>query len=108
MLRGSDIAARLVLRGGFRSGTRGDEIEVLSRWPPVRHGGAMPKETSTAVSVGAPGTPFIGREREMDRVAAALEMVLIRRQCHVVLVTGEGGVGKSRLVQEALDVAASR
>lgn len=55
------------------------------------------------IGVGAIGAaPFVGRERELDRLAGVLEEGRCGRGA-VVLVTGEAGAGKSRLVREALD-----
>jgi DNA-binding CsgD family transcriptional regulator len=53
-------------------------------------------------------TPLVGRRREMARLAEALDDVLRAGRPHVVLLTGAGGVGKSRLVQEALDLTRDR
>ncbi|GAA1946718.1 ATP-binding protein [Kitasatospora viridis] len=50
--------------------------------------------------VGA-GFGFVGRQRELDRLLAA-----VRRPPAVVLVEGEAGIGKSRLVAEALAAGA--
>ncbi|MFD4320830.1 ATP-binding protein [Streptomyces sp. NPDC058548] len=47
------------------------------------------------------GFPFVGRRRELDRLLAA-----VRRPPAVVLVEGEAGIGKSRLVHEAARVLA--
>lgn len=47
-------------------------------------------------SVPAPPTPIIGRVREAER----LQDLLLDRDIRLVTVTGTGGVGKTRLVQE--------
>ncbi len=45
----------------------------------------------------APHPPFVGRGQELERLGG-----LLRRGHGLVVVSGEGGVGKSRLVREAL------
>ena len=46
---------------------------------------------------------FVGRERELTALAQAWARAVGRRRCELVTVVGEPGVGKSRLVAEALD-----
>jgi class 3 adenylate cyclase/tetratricopeptide (TPR) repeat protein len=46
--------------------------------------------------------PFVGRERELGVVREALERSRAERCCELLTVIGEAGVGKSRLVTEAL------
>jgi class 3 adenylate cyclase len=45
---------------------------------------------------------FVGRERELALVREAWERVRTERHCELVTVVGDAGVGKSRLVAEAL------
>jgi hypothetical protein len=45
------------------------------------------------------GRPFVGRVRELRELRAALEEAAARRGC-LLLVTGEPGIGKSRLMEE--------
>ena len=45
--------------------------------------------------------PLVGRAAELDRVAGALA----RPDCSGVVLTGEGGVGKTRLANECLGLA---
>ncbi len=47
-------------------------------------------------------TPFVGRRQELELLAWAFERVLREQACHVVTLLGAAGVGKSRLVTEAL------
>ncbi len=46
--------------------------------------------------------PFVGRTRELGLLQAAWERVQLEQRCELVTVVGEAGVGKSRLVAEAL------
>jgi tetratricopeptide (TPR) repeat protein len=45
------------------------------------------------------GRPFVGRVQELRELRAALEEAAARRGC-LLLVTGEPGIGKSRLIEE--------
>ena len=45
---------------------------------------------------------FVGRERELAQIVEAWERVQAQARCELVTVVGEAGVGKSRLVAEAL------
>ncbi len=45
---------------------------------------------------------FVGRERELRSLAGAWERVQAEPRCELVMVIGDAGVGKSRLVSEAL------
>ena len=45
---------------------------------------------------------FVGREREVTRVREAVELAGSGRRCELVTIVGDAGVGKSRLVLEAL------
>ncbi|MEM9519982.1 MAG: adenylate/guanylate cyclase domain-containing protein [Actinomycetota bacterium] len=49
--------------------------------------------------------PFIGRERELDLVSVALDGAFATRQELVVSVTGDAGIGKSRVATEVADLA---
>ena len=45
---------------------------------------------------------FVGRERELQRLADAWDQALAGPRCELVSIVGDPGVGKSRLVAEAL------
>ena len=47
-------------------------------------------------------SPMIGRERELQALADAFVRAVAERSCHLFTVLGAAGVGKSRLVREAL------
>jgi DNA-binding SARP family transcriptional activator len=61
--------------------------------------------SAEALARAAP--PLIGRQAERERLRAALGQMLDDGG-HVVLVTGEAGIGKSRLIQEFAGDAAAR
>ena len=51
---------------------------------------------------------FVGRERELAQIADAWNRARTEKRCELVTVVGDAGVGKSRLVAEALAVAEAR
>lgn len=50
------------------------------------------------------GTPWIGRESELAQIEGAMDQAA-KRVRSVFFITGEAGIGKSRLVDEAVEVA---
>ena len=55
----------------------------------------------------APGNIFVGRQREMETLATALENSL-SGQGHLVMLAGEPGIGKTRTAQELASLATAR
>ncbi len=53
-------------------------------------------------------TRFVGRDRELEHIRASWEQARAGAQCELVTIVGEAGVGKSRLVTEALAAIDSR
>ena len=51
---------------------------------------------------------FVGRERELRSLAEAWDRALEQTRCELVTVVGDAGVGKSRLVAEALAAVEAR
>ncbi len=51
-------------------------------------------------------SPFIGRDAELGALAHVLKMAASRRRAHLVLLSGDAGVGKSRLATEISNLAA--
>src|SRR6185436_7453006 len=51
---------------------------------------------------------FVGRERELAEIAEAWKRARTQARCELVTVVGDAGVGKSRLVAEALDAVDAR
>ena len=84
-----------------------ESVEVEPVEPLTLKGKTAPVPAFRLLSVlAAPerghGARFIGRERELAAVAQAWARVLEGTRCELVTVVGEPGVGKSRLVAEAL------
>ncbi len=53
-------------------------------------------------------TPFVGRSREVDLLAATWERVELERRPHLITILGPPGVGKSRLTVEFTAEVSSR
>src|SRR6185436_20941082 len=53
-------------------------------------------------------SPFVGRELELAQIVAAWKRVKTQAHCELVTVTGDAGVGKSRVVAEALAAVEAR
>jgi class 3 adenylate cyclase/tetratricopeptide (TPR) repeat protein len=53
-------------------------------------------------------SPMVGRGRELQSLADAFERAAAERSCHLFTVLGDAGVGKSRLVREALSQIGDR
>ncbi|MGL6278258.1 MAG: adenylate/guanylate cyclase domain-containing protein, partial [Gaiella sp.] len=47
-------------------------------------------------------TPFVGRDRELALVRSSWQRVIDERRCGLVTIVGEAGIGKSRLIAEAI------
>lgn len=80
-----------------------EELEpfaVKGKAKPVRamRLGALPARSANRPR--ARQAPFVGRGREMDRLLAAIDEARQHGQSKLVVLTGEAGVGKSRLLQE--------
>src|SRR5215211_7660116 len=59
------------------------------------------------MSIGSSGSRFVGRAEELGQLVAALEQVELGSPA-VVLVAGDAGVGKTRLLAELADQAERR
>jgi class 3 adenylate cyclase/tetratricopeptide (TPR) repeat protein len=53
-------------------------------------------------------SPFVGRERELAHVREAWERARSERRCELVTITGDAGIGKTRLTAEALAATEAR
>lgn len=63
-----------------------------------------PARTRFDQSVAQGLTPFQERELELELISTQLE-VSRQRGCHVLALTGEAGIGKSRLIHRALELS---
>jgi class 3 adenylate cyclase/tetratricopeptide (TPR) repeat protein len=92
-----------------------DQIEVEPIPPLTLKGKAEPVAAFRLVGVRGPQaerasltTPFVGRREEMDRLEMTLLEVAATRSCELLIVIGEAGVGKSRLIREFATRASAR
>jgi class 3 adenylate cyclase len=90
-----------------------EALEVEPLEPLELKGKAQPVEAyrlkTVRESVSRPAeTPFVGREQELSTINATWERVFAERRCELFTIVGEAGVGKSRLVAEALASVDSR
>jgi class 3 adenylate cyclase len=110
-----NVAARLqqaaapdeVLIGGATLELVRDAVEVEQVEPLELKGKAEPVPSFRLVTVAeAPArsheTRFVGREREVDLIGAAWQRGQAEQRCELLTIVGDAGVGKSRLVAEAL------
>jgi class 3 adenylate cyclase/tetratricopeptide (TPR) repeat protein len=84
-----------------------EQIEVEFMAPLTLKGKAEPVPAYRLVSVNtdrsaarASGTPFVGRETEMENLQRGLTDAIDNRRARLVAVVGDAGVGKSRLIRE--------
>jgi class 3 adenylate cyclase/tetratricopeptide (TPR) repeat protein len=110
-----NVAARLeqaaepgeVLIGADTLALAGDALEVGEQRLLELKGKTEPVEAHPLVGVReaaerSHASRFVGRERELDALKDAWERALAGTRCELVTVVGDAGVGKSRLVAEAL------
>jgi len=78
-------------------------IRVKGRAEPVEIYQALGVKREPQSVRGIPGlsAPMVGRERELAQLQQALTDLLPRQRGGVVMITGEAGMGKTRLVAEA-------
>src|SRR5204863_9348454 len=84
-----------------------DQIDVEFMQPLALKGKAEPVPAyrlagvkTQAASERAHGTPFVGRETEMENLSRGLSDAIDGRRARLVAVVGYAGVGKSRLIRE--------
>jgi class 3 adenylate cyclase/tetratricopeptide (TPR) repeat protein len=110
-----NVAARLeqaaqpgeILLGALTLALARDALEVEDLDPLALKGKAQPVAAYRLVRVHE-ATPrrremrFVGRARELALLRELWERALAQRRCELVTVVADAGVGKSRLVEEAL------
>ena len=77
--------------------------ELQAAWrgaPGNAQAASRPEPADGAPPRPAAGSLFVGRQRERGRLEDALEEAVRNRRARALLVTGEPGLGKSRLLEE--------
>ncbi len=87
------LAAAAVEIGEERS------LDLKGKSKPVT---SYPLRTARAEAERSHVSRFVGREAELEQLVGAWERALVGPRCELVTVVGDPGVGKSRLVAEAL------
>jgi predicted ATPase/class 3 adenylate cyclase len=89
-----------------------DSVEYAAVQPVTAKGKAEPLAVWRVVGARDAGrrlpTPFVGRRAEIERLLTALERAESERATGLVTIVGVPGIGKTRLVSELADAAASR
>jgi len=85
-----------------------DALEPLSLKGKAQPMEAYRLEALREVGERPPETRFVGREQELSSVRKAWDRALAERRCELITIVGEAGVGKSRLVAEALTAVEAR
>jgi class 3 adenylate cyclase/tetratricopeptide (TPR) repeat protein len=50
------------------------------------------------------GAPMVGREHDLNLLKVQVQRAATEQRCHLVIVSGESGVGKTRLVEEFREI----
>jgi AAA ATPase domain/Adenylate and Guanylate cyclase catalytic domain/Tetratricopeptide repeat len=80
-------------------------LELKGKSEPVA---AYPLLSIRDVAERSHASRFVGRERELEQLADAWSRALAGSRCELVTVVGDPGIGKSRLVTEALGSLGAR
>ena len=83
--------------GPIRARNRTESVEAYAAIAAIAPPGHRPRTSRS---------PLMGRDRELELLCPALSMAFERNRPHVVVITGEAGMGKSRLAEELARVAA--
>ncbi|MGE5459833.1 MAG: ATP-binding protein [Solirubrobacterales bacterium] len=78
-----------------------DPVEVKGKAEPVRIWRVLSARSRFGVDLRPrPSTPFVGRREEREMLEAAFRRAVVEQSTQLVTITGEPGIGKTRLVQE--------
>jgi len=75
------------------------------RPPPRAEPPRPPRAAAAERAGGAPESPLVGRDTELARLRALIADAFAQRRCRAVLLRGEPGIGKSRLLDAAAALA---
>lgn len=77
-----------------------DPVDVKGKAEPIPVWHAVQARSRYIVEVDRPTSPFIGRDSELELLRQAYRRMIREESVQLVTVTGEPGVGKSRLIGE--------
>ena len=84
-------------------------VVVKGKSDPVQIWRAVAARSRFGVAVGeTEPTEFVGRERELGLLVGALDRTIERSAAQLVTITGEPGVGKSRMLRELMAAVDAR
>lgn len=99
-----ELGSRLLKEiGAVPTGTLSRALRAKSRPAPATPRVAAPPAAAPALAPAADA--LIGRQTELEALATALDRATRDRQARLVLIRGEPGIGKSRLLQAAAELA---
>ncbi len=112
-VRDQSASPTLLRAGGAAPGLppvyveRAQAIELSERcvFAPSPHGGDLLRFTHERQGLLAAQYPLIGRYVEVQQFKAILETTLAYQCGHILYLRGVAGIGKSRLIQECIDIA---
>jgi class 3 adenylate cyclase len=81
-----------------------EPVEAKGKAEPVAVWEPREARSRFGAEIGAPETPLVGRERERELLASALDRARDDRSVQLVTVVGVPGIGKSRLVAELFQI----
>jgi hypothetical protein len=79
-----------------------DELALKGKAQPVSAWRLLSVPPDTPAFTLPYATPFVGREQELGPLAAVFERTVAEQRCQLVTVPGQPGIGKSRLMREAV------
>ena len=78
-----------------------EAVEVKGKAEPLRPRRVLAARSRFGVDLRPrPSTPFVGRREEREMLEAAFRRAVVEDSVQLVTITGEPGIGKTRLVQE--------
>lgn len=108
-----DVVLRSLEKDPSKRPTGKEIVEILSSYrrkllSSGRNRTMLPSSMTLSFQIPRPATrPFVGREKEFAELQRRLNAA-ISGECQIVLVAGEAGIGKSRLVEELENLARVR
>lgn len=108
-----DVVMRCLEKDPSKRPTGKEVVDILSSYrrkllSSGRNRAMLPSSLTLSFQIPRPATrPFVGRDKEFADLQRRLNAA-ISGECQIVLVAGEAGIGKSRLVEELENLARVR